>query len=162
MRIADVLTDLAACLCAELTPDGAEGPDMCFCGVMPGAQPAMMLSCADGNCKGQAWVRLTGAYPAVAPAIQSEVGTGGCGTFLGFDIEVGIARCIEVPYDGQAPTVEMQEAAVIAQVDDIQTIRKVIACCPTLRELEYELGTYIPIGPEGVVVAGFWTVSVVI
>lgn len=155
-----LLCDIAACLCAELTPEGAPGSGLCFCGVAPGRTFAedYIFGC-DSKC-GAAWVRLITAYPADGPGLRAENPTR-CGSFLGADIEVGVIRCVEQESDGAPPTEAAMEDATAQQIADMVAIRKALACCPSLNDLDYSLGHYTPSGPNGAVVGGTWTVSVV-
>jgi hypothetical protein len=157
----ELLCDLAACLCAELTPEGAPGPDLCFCGIAPGQQFAedYIWGC-DTKC-GSAWVRLITAYPADGVGAPAD-GVVGCGRGLGVDIEIGVLRCVEQPGDGSAPTEEMLAAASVAQMNDLLAVRRMIACCPSLNDVDYSLGVYTPVGPRGAVVGGRWTLSVLL
>lgn len=150
-----LMTDLAACLCAKIDPND----EMCACGIVPGTQVAADMGSCDHAC-GQAWVRLITAYPAVAPGVGPSDPSAACGTFLGADIEIGVVRCIEVPLDGSPPDSGMLEAATIQQIDDLALMRSVIACCDGLADIDYVLGTYSPIGPQGLVAGGTWTLSV--
>lgn len=157
MAISDVLTDLAACLCAELTPEGEEGPGLCFCGVLPGNQAALEYTWECDDLCGMAWVRLALSYPANGIGIVDERPSN-CGAELGVDIEVGIIRCLELPEDGEAPDGATMLASSIEQADDIEAIRRAIACCSPLAETGYILGPYQPYGPQGGIVGGWWTV----
>lgn len=155
-----LLVDLAACLCAELTDDGEF--DLCFCGVMPGQQFAQdyLWGCDNGNC-GAAWVRLITAYPADGVGEPAEEPQG-CRNSLGIDIEIGVIRCIEQPADGEAPTEAMLAAAAVLQMADLMAVRKMLACCSTLQDFDYALGTYTPSGPQGAITGGRWTLSVLL
>lgn len=152
--IGDLLTSLAACLCVEY-PD-----EFCFCGILPGAQTPVEVVRCDDRC-GMGWVRLTSAYPAVA-AGQTPLEGQACASLLGADIQVGVIRCLEYPDDGQPPTQETLEAATLQQMEDMTTIRRVIECCDALDFHDHEINTYTPHGPQGMVVGGWWSLSVAI
>lgn len=151
----EVLVDLAACLCASLTPDGEEEHGLCFCGILPGDNVAIDYI-DDCNTCGMAWVRLERAYPASGIGIAATDVTN-CATPLGLDIELGVVRCISTGVNGEAPRPEdLLEAA--EQMDaDLLAIRRAISCCGEL-DVEYSVSEYQPIGPEGGVVG--WTVTV--
>lgn len=152
-----LLTDIAACLCAEL------GDGLCFCGVVPGREFAhdYIWTCdTDGPC-GAAWVRLVTAYPADGVGVRQQNPTG-CGTSLGLDVEVGVLRCVEQPSNGKAPTEEMLAVAAEEQLGDLVAIRRMLSCCSSLTDLDYTLGTYTPIGPRGAVAGGTWSLSVLL
>lgn len=151
------MASLAECLCAELCEDG---PEPCFCGVLPGdAYIAEYVgNCAD-KC-GSAWVRLVAAYPSVT-AGQPDQEVRRCGTSLGLEIEVGVLRCAPAPDSrGEPPPPGAVLAAADQQFADMILMRKVISCCPELQAFDYVLGTYTPAGPQGGLVGGLWTVGV--
>lgn len=155
----DLLCNLAACLCAELTPDGAPEPDLCFCGLVPGQVFAHDYAWeCDSKC-GAAWVRLVTAYPAEGVGVPAENRLG-CGTLLGMDIEVGVIRCITQEPDGNPPTVEELETAAANQFADMIASRKAIKCCEGLQQYDHSLSVYQPLGPQGMVTGGAWVVSV--
>lgn len=161
MIVADLLTDIAACLCATLTPDGETDPGLCFCGVISGegVDSAIGFEC-DDKC-GMAWVRLIAAYPATQIGQLDQTETP-CGTYLGLDIEVGVFRCAPVPEGVEIPNPEDLHALAVQQADDMVLARKAIACCSALEDIDYLLGTWTPIGPEGLIMGGAWILSVVL
>lgn len=154
----ELLTDLAACLCAALTPDGEDDPGLCFCGVLPGDTVILDYMECDATC-GMAWVRLTSAYPATGVGVLSEL-PGNCGTFLGLDIEIGVMRCLEQPDGGEPPDPEQYAAASALQSDDILAMRRAVQCCAALEDAS--MGLYQPVGPDGAVVGGVWQIFAVI
>jgi hypothetical protein len=159
--VSDLLTSIAACLCAELTPDGQDGPDLCFCGVVAGEGVVADIGFeCDDRC-GMAWVRLVTAYPAIQIGQFDQSGNT-CGAFLGLDVEVGVLRCVEVAEGTDVPDPEDLIAQAVQQNDDMVLIRKAIACCTALDNVDYMLGTYTPIGPEGALGGGAWTLSVLL
>jgi hypothetical protein len=159
-----ITCDLAACLCAELTKDGAAGPDLCFCGVLPGEIVVADVG-AEENCDngcGMAWTRIVSAYPAqTVGEVAVEPNT--CGANLGVDIEVGILRCYQLPDNGDPPSPEVLAAAAARQADDMMSMYRAVKCCEALQEfgIDYLLGIFTPSGPLGGVVGGTWTLSVI-
>jgi hypothetical protein len=149
---------LAECLCQQITADGL--PDVCFCGVLPGADVAFdyCAPCDEvGHC-GQAWVRLVEMFPSkVFPVPDAE---GNCSSLLAFQLAVGIVRCAPVPDDdGTPPSMEDQFDTTGLVMADAMAIRRAILCCATAnRNRDYLLGPYLPVGPEGGCVGGAWTV----
>jgi hypothetical protein len=154
-----VLTDLAACLCDEIDASGL--PGTCFCGVVPGDAAAQDYAgnCKDGKC-GMAWVRLLGAYPASGVAAQDQT-PGNCGAGIGADIEVGIMRCMIVgDAQGNPPTPTQLLDTTALQMADAEAMRRAILCCSTIPNHDMLLGTYTPLGPNGGLVGGVWSLSV--
>lgn len=159
--ISDLLTDLSACLCAALTPDGATEPDLCFCGIISGEGVTADVGFEGDDACGMAWVRLVAAYPATQIGIFDQSGNT-CGKFLGVDIELGILRGIEVPEGTEVMDPDVVMAEAIQQADDMVLIRRAIQCCDSLENLDYMLGTYTPIGPDGALAGGAWLISALI
>lgn len=161
-RLADLLTDIAACLCVTLAPDG-DGCDggLCFCGVVGGDSVLIDvgLEC-DAGC-GMGWVRVVSAYPAVSPGEPSDTEST-CGSGLGVDIEVGVARCIDGGDDAEGPTGAALQQNALQMADDLMLIRQALSCCDALDNVDYRLGTYTPQGPLGMASGGSWTISVVL
>lgn len=155
INIAAALTTLAACLCVQLEEDGS--PELCFCGVLPGSQVShdVWPECADDG-GGMAWVRLITAYPAVAPGRQIETADN-CRTSLGFDIEVGVVRHIELDVDTDPVVVA---AAFEQQMKDLVSMVKAIQCCEAFDSKDAVLSQYTPNGPQGGMFGGSFTVMV--
>jgi hypothetical protein len=154
--VEDRLLALATCLCAEIA-DHPVTPPVCFCGVLPGEEVAYDWA---GDCEtacGMAWVRLVTAYPSTV--IGEATGTpGNCGSMIGMDVEVGIMRCIPGMDDaGNPPSSDDLLAASLWQWEDMTTMRRAILCCTGSKD--FLLGAYVPIGPQGGLVGGAWTVS---
>jgi len=154
MDVPGLLVDLAACLCEENQACGS--PSLCYCGVIPGSQPIDM-SGTDCEPAGQAWVRLTTAYPSQRVGQPDLTLGNSANTGLGFGVEVGILRYFPV----QVQPMEDEEIleATLQQITDMETIRRAILCCPSLSPKDYALGTYTPLGPT-TLVGGSWTISV--
>jgi len=155
--VQDRLEMLAECLCAQIKSDAL--PDVCFCGLVNGEQAAFDYAGQDcGDQCGMAWVRLITIYPSVSlgePSIEAD----NCGKLLGFDVEVGIVRCVSVPdEEGNPPTPGMLLADTELQVADALTMRRAILCCVSSSK-DVRLGIYTPIGPSGGLGGGMWTAS---
>jgi hypothetical protein len=160
-----LMIDLAACLCTEIQQSGL--PEPCQCGVMPGGDAILDYcgECDGDGCGGQAWVRLSGAFPSTRfPAVQDAAAS--CVTPLAFVIEVGIARCAPVgtvsTVQGFAPpTLEQQIEAVRLQTADMSAMKRAVSCCLENKysDLTYTLGVYTPIS-GGDCNAGTWLISV--
>jgi hypothetical protein len=154
--IFETLEQLAACLCVQIEDDGLMDP--CFCGVVPGT--GMVYGYLGDNCEqGVAWVRLEMAYPANAVG-QMAIVEGNCESSLGADVEVGILRPMPVGDEfGNLPSGEIITGIAGLQIADAITMRKAISCCSHAEE--WILGGYTPLGPEGGVVGGAWTINMI-
>lgn len=152
------MTDIAACLCAQIEIDDV--PGVCFCGVVTGD---VMVADSAGDCDtvcGMAWVRLVNAQPVAGVGVPSET-AGNCTSEVGFDLEVGILRCIRIPEDGEPLTVEEQAEATELQMDDALLIRRALVCCESMSTKDFILRGYTPMGPLGGLYGGAWLISVV-
>lgn len=153
------LQALAACLCAEIADSDNGVPDVCYCGIVPGATPPALYA---GNCKdkcGMAWVRLVTVYPATGVGVLSTQ-PAKCDTGMGADLEIGILRCMSVGDErGNLPTAQQQADAVELQMADTMVMWKAMVCCDAIPSGDVIVGQYTPVGPEGGLVGGFFTLS---
>ena len=159
MTIAARLQELADCLCAQIAQDGL--PDLCFCGVVPGeAAAADYISDSCKHCA-MAWVRLVSIYPSAGVGV-ADVTIGNCSKELGYDVEIGVMRCYALgDAHGNPPApADVREAAALAALD-AESMFKAVACCPAISSKDYVMGNYQPLGPEGGVVGGVWTLSMI-
>lgn len=153
------LTDLAACLCAQIQESGE--PDVCFCGVIPG-DAAVADHAGDCEVKcGMAWVRLSNSYPVTGVGIPDET-AGNCGSSMGLEVEVGILRCLEIPADGSPPPPPAMSEAVRLQSADLMTIWRAVMCCEAINSKDVRIGEYRPMGPLGGLYGGAFTISTVL
>lgn len=153
---------LATCLCAEIQNPDWGVPDVCFCGVVPGAAA---LGDYAGDCDtkcGIAWVRLVSAYPSnsVGAALLEP---GNCAFGQGLDLEMGVLRCISAGDEfGNPPTPEEYLAAAELQVADLLIMQRALFCCDAIPQRDVILSQYQPIGPEGGLVGGAYTMSMAV
>jgi hypothetical protein len=152
-KIYTLLDELATCLCAQIQTDGL--PAVCACSVVPGALviPDMVGDCADGC--GQAWVRLVSAYPSVIIGVP-DTQAGNCSSSVGVEVELGVLRCIESE-DVGVP--ELQNGTQL-QVADMLAMWRAVSCCRQSKD--YMITAYTPVGPEGGLVGGGLTVSILV
>lgn len=153
-----MLTDLAACLCAQIADDGL--PEPCFCGVLPGARVAFdyVGTCDDRD--GMAWTRLGLAYPATGVG-RVDTTIRNCSSGLGVDIEIGILRSAPTMNEnGEPPDEAAQLATADLQMADMLAMARAVQCCFGDSGRDYILGQYRPVGPEGFAVGGLFSVMV--
>jgi hypothetical protein len=142
---------LATCLCTMLTDEGRG--DLCACGLVPGDAVALDYVACDGDLCGMAWVRLAAAAPTTGIGVISGT-VGNCGSEIGFTVEIGVVRCMSAGDEtGSGPTQEEYLAATQVQVADMLTMRAAVACCDIGDVI---LDAYVPVGPQGMAVGGFW------
>ena len=150
------LDDLAICLQAQMEVDGV--PDVCFAGVIPGDTPYADMAKV-GNCGrkcGMAWVRLDSLYPAEAPGVQKAV-PNNCSARIGFDVEIGILRCIKIPERGKPWPADLTHKSSDLQARDAMTMWRAVECCSSIDPQDRLLNIYSPMGPLGDLVGGSWS-----
>lgn len=149
--ITPYLVALEECVCTMLTEQGA-GP-LCSCGVYPGGIPAFdgCDDCGNGVC-GMGYVRIATAFPYDIfpnPTLDPN-----CRREIAWQVEIGALRCMPTAHDGYALDQETLAEVWVGQMLDAQAIANAVMCCdlPVV-----SLGAYVPVGPDGGCVGGFWT-----
>jgi hypothetical protein len=156
-RIWEVVEQLTTCLCAQLLTDGL--PPVCVCGTLPGVEVALLYAGDCDDACGQAWVRLAGAYPSVTIG-QPSTRPGNCGSGIGIDLELGVARCVDVGDADEPPPPQALVDAARLQMDDMLAMWRAVACCRASKD--WIVGAYTPFGPEGGLVGGTLLVQVLV
>lgn len=155
-KIIELFTDLQACLCSELTPEGDDEPPLCLCVPLPGFYPAQTYA---GVGTEVAWVRLADYFPSNSPGVQAQVPFNAAHgrTLL---IEVGVLRCYDVPDDGEFDS-ELLMSMWLRQMADLGAIERAIACCTgrSWDSNQFVVGNYRPIGPEGDLFGGAMAIA---
>lgn len=159
--MADIFSRLCAlrdCLCDQIKKDGL--PAVAFCEIVPGeAAAGDYFNCTGAS--GMAWVRLTQSYRASQVGV-ANVQVGNCGKETGFDVEIGIMRCAALARaNGLPPSPKSVREAAALQIMDMETMVRAVNCCPEIHSKDYVVGSYQPLGPEGGVVGGFITLSMI-
>lgn len=163
-KVFSQMAAIAECLCGKNAENGL--PPLCFCGIIAGETAYDATGIGEGcdeddenaGC-GQAWVRLVSAYPS-SNVGQADVMPGNCGNGFGFDLEIGMLRCIRIEEEGGVLPAEEMLEAVQLQVADMLTMQQALLCCEALKMEDFVLGQYAPIGPMGGLVGGTWLISV--
>jgi len=143
------LADLGDCVCTELTAGG--GGEPCWCGLYPGAAVSWEYcnECSGDRC-GMGYVRLAGVFPySVFPEALIDVR---CTYPLAWAVEVGALRCMPQPSDGHVPDPATLSETALVQALDASALYRAIKCCG----LQVAVEAYLPIGPIGGCVGGFW------
>lgn len=152
-----ILSELAACLCAELAEDASP----CFCGVIAGQEVPVELDDCD-TC-GAGYVRLESAYPSTVQFPEPDQNAT-CRAVMAFSVVVGIARCAPIGDDRGNPPTQDELAEYAREVfADMATIRRAIRCClvdDKFEDIEYVLGTYTQLPSAGGVGGGEWTLTI--
>lgn len=157
-RINDRLQALTECLCAELTPDGADAPFLCLCQRIPGVFPGESYS-EEGE--DMAWVRTASIYPSQILG-QAAQQPGNCSTGVGFDVEIGVMRCFSVQDDGSYDPEVLADLASRV-IDDYAAMVRAITCCEgpisdPWSSKDWIVGSWQPLGPAGAMTGGTMTI----
>lgn len=149
VRIMPTLMALHECLCAELKRSGLDLG--CECAIVHG-NVAFVAPPTVG--KGTAWVGITNVFPSKNfPAPTADKDT--CAAPLAALVSVGIIRCYSVKVNGEST--EDMLLWMDKQMADMAAMRRAILCCASSEDVS--LGQYTPIGPEGGVYGGQWSVA---
>lgn len=157
--VADAIAD---CLCAQLPEVSA--PVACCC-VMPGELVAW-----DDCTNGQAWVRVASVFqvgdrfplPAGPEDITPCGGSGGWAATL----ELGVIRCMPGPDEqGYLPDCDEYRHTSRLVLADGHAMRRAVLCCDwrdacNIPNNRYTVGSWTPLGPQGVCVGGTLSVTV--
>ena len=156
MNVTSTLASLVECLCTQITDAGL--PEPCFCGLVPGDAAVFdYAGDCDDKC-GMAWVRLVTTYPSVTVGV-ADTTPGNCAAGLGFDVEIGIVRCLPVgDSEGEPPTPEQYLDAALTQYVEADIMRQAVLCCG-FNSHDFIMGSYTPLGPDGGLVGGQWVMS---
>jgi hypothetical protein len=147
---------LAGCLCDAL----ADGPDLCFCGILPGAAVPLDVGFGDGTCGGMAYVRITSIYPSTSVGV-ANIEPSNCTWGTGVDLEMGVYRPFPIEVDGTSPPPDVQLEMTRLQMWDAEAMRKAL-CCNWLPKMDFVVGQYAPAGPAGGVLGGIIPISAII
>lgn len=145
-----VLTDLHECLCAELERAGLSAE--CDCALVHGSAVNVAPPAVG---KGYAWVGVDSIVPSKSFPVQDS-SPSNCPSPLVVNVTVGVLRCYAVKVTGESP--EDMLKWMDMQMADMAAMRRAILCCASAHD-DVMLGLYTPMGPEGGVYGGSWTVS---
>jgi hypothetical protein len=157
LSAAQLLAALLESLSAQIRAAGKED-DYCSITIQPGNAVVYDFG-PDSGCAGGAWVRLVSANPSVSFP-SADVGINNCASTLAYTLEIGMAG----PVPGLderlgrfvLPTDEEQFDAAMRQASEMDLMYEAIrgAGIPQM-----VVGAYTPIGPDGGVLGGTWTLS---
>lgn len=153
---------LLGCVESELAAAGLSAPS--FVGPMAGLQTLHEYcgSSDEGDqCNGgQLTARLVREFPFSSFPDQ-DTGAWRPGVQLGFEVELELVRCSPVGDDrGNPPSRDEWLAAVRDQLADKAAMRRAICKCMSEAGVDFALGQYTPVGPQGGCLGGNWTVIV--
>lgn len=153
-----VLIQLADCLCTELVTAGL--PPTCICAPFPGEAVATDYVNQD---QGMAWVRLASMFPSSAFPAQDGTASG-CLMPMAAQLEVGVLYCAPVTQgrsNRTPPGLSAMFDSTRLQMAAMAAMLRAIECClGAANRKSVALGAYAPLGPDGGVVGGTWTVTV--
>lgn len=117
----DVLTAISNCWCDVLADTILGAPAQCCLTTYPN-----VVSCCDG----QAWVRVTGAYPSKIFPIPYTTPDKCRVDNWALQVEIGVARCAPKPCAVTGPICCVEDAvAVQGQISDFEAMRRLWSCC---------------------------------
>jgi len=149
--IMPALVALHECFCAELTKSGLN--DGCECIMLPGIGD---VAAEPEPGKGFGWVGITSISPySIFP--QPDASLANTARPIMASATIGVIRCLEVSRNGPSP--ESLLGYLDKQMADMAAMRRAVICC-TDDSRDMVLGPYEPIGPEGGIFGGLWTVSI--
>lgn len=163
-RLSETYLDLLDCAKALLAQT-AFGP-VCSASISPGEQVAWdrVGTCepngygGEENC-GQLYLRPAGAYHSEIFPIESTQRT--CKLPLAYTFELGILRCFPVPDIEDDPTSdEMMTDWGLSCMEDQAALYQALLCCGTPRFGDVAVVDWEPVGPQGGVIGGFWTIQI--
>lgn len=90
-----------------------------------------------------------------------EVSTSGCSSRPAYTLRFGVARCAIVSSaDGRfEPELDDVRAMTADAMLDLEIVREGI-CRGLAGSWDWRLGRYAPVGPEGGIIGGYWSVTV--
>lgn len=146
------LVALTACLCSEVEKAGLQ---VCICTPLPGEVIAIDYVTPES---GMAWTKVVNVFPS--SALPAQDARARCASPLAFQIEVGTAFCAPMPSDdGEPPDLAANFDATRIQLAGMSAALRAIKCCLGGAGADMVLGQYVPIGPAGGAVGGYWTVA---
>jgi hypothetical protein len=149
--VSEVVEGVRTCVCqtlATLRPDPDPCGAPCSCLVVAAADGQVAF---DSCQQGQAWIRLSGAWPTndFPNPLRGPVH---CGSTWAVEIEVGVTRCACLPDEvGNPPLPACEESTARCVSDDAMRVRDALSCCvPLLAHVgEVVIGVMSPYGPSG-------------
>jgi len=156
--IITLMSDLSACLCAELgAMAGTDSAPTCFCTPIPGSFPGQAYV---GEGEDIAWVRLVEMYPSNTPGqrLATTLDTAAAMTLI---IEVSVMRCFQLRRDGTWNETMLNDLWE-RQMRDVGALQRAIQCCTgrTWDENQVVVGNYVPMGPQGDMLGGMIPLAV--
>ena len=157
--ISQMMDILLAELIAELRQrDRLDG--ICAQSLQPGA--TVSLDYGSESCGGMAWVQLSNAAPTVAFP-DPDLSLSNCTYSLAYTVTMGIIRPSPIPTvvrnSISFPTDEENTDAAHMFMEDMDMMHQAIKSARKDVDL-LVLGQYMPVGPEGGVSGGTWTLQV--
>lgn len=153
-----IISDLSLCLCEEYR---LADESFCYCGIEPAVGVEIQVGECEGDACGAATVRVSRVYPSASFPDTDTSAT--CATLLAAEVFVTVYRCIPVGSDdGAPPTAEQYAFWAQQQFADMTAMKRAIACCfgTSHPDVEYALGEYTPLTPQGGVGGGQWRLNV--
>lgn len=108
-----------------------------------------------------AWDTRCGQLWALAATVTPQYGRGDCGIeMIRATVQVGVLRCVGMIDDrGLPPTPERMGDDETVIIADMTVIARTLECASFDRVQASQLQGWTPVGPDGGVAGGYWTVQ---
>lgn len=131
-------------------------PGLCTSQVLAG--DSIALEPVSEDCASMGWARLASVFPS-SQFPNPDVGRQNGVTQFASTIELGVVRYFEAPDNAEPASVEQQfDASRLAAADMGAMLTAICAYCDA-RDIPVSIGSYAPIGPQGLVLGGAWTAT---
>ena len=152
--IADRIAELTACLETELASDPP-----CEIVWWPGNEVSWEFcdDCGGARC-GMAYIVVSNVFHYQTFPFPDTESEGRADSPLGYDLRVGVLRCLGGAEDDGNIEAEAYDAAALRQHNDALAVRRAVRCCSD--DISVRIGQYTPEGPDGNCVGGFWSVTI--
>lgn len=159
-RFQSALGNLLGALREEL--DDANGPGLCFCGLVPAGQPPLGVMNCDNSACGVAWVSAGPVFPTLSFPERMEGMVGfdpSCGMTLAMEVTVGVARCSPRAQGREARPTEQAyfESTRLILSDMRAMLRALQRPLDPHRRMQMLPMTWAPLEPMGGATGGVWS-----
>lgn len=154
-RVAEGVLDLLECAEDALTNIGSGAPCAAFVYTGEDRVPFDWCdSCSSGSC-GAVWVRMDTAFQYDTFPFPDDGAS--CRGPIAYQIELGVHRCFDVGEDGRVDP-EDQTDVSLRLVEDQKALMSAVVCCVSARLRGVVVQDWVPVGPDGGCVGGYWRV----
>lgn len=150
-------TMLQLVACAQAENDRSGLPAVGYAMVQPGVQ-VVLDHVGNGKECAEIIVNMTTSYPV--DIFPNPDFTGTCSSTMAYEVQLAIFRCSPQPKNGRAPSITEQLESTRIHLADKAAMLRAIQCCFQTQKRDYIVRSFLPYGPQGVVVGGAWLIVV--